>query len=228
MKVMKEAKKLNDKAMREVLFDYYESTNERLRFFEELCIGKSRADAILVWCNKIIGFEIKSDRDNLLRLEDQMKDYTRFCDECYIVTGDKHLEEIPLVVPEFYGIIRIYLDEEDKPVLDIIRNATKDPKESKRRKIKHQMSLLWRDEIVRIAKNNKVRPISDKSKPKIAMMLADNMEYDDLRQAICEELMERDYELGLKKLNEMKAKMEQSKAKKKARKRAERLLAKGR
>ena len=192
---MKEAKKLNDKAMREVLFDYYEMTNERLRFFEELCIGKSRADAILVRENKIVGFEIKSDKDNLLRLEAQMKDYTRFCDECYIVTGDKHLEEIPLVVPEFYGIIRIYLDEEEQARLEVVREATKDPKESKRRKIKHQMSLLWRTEITRIAKANKVKPISKKSKPKIAMMLADNMEHDDLRRAICEELMERDYSL---------------------------------
>lgn len=192
---MKEAKKLNDKAMREVLFDYYEMTNERLRFFEELCIGKSRADAILVRENKIVGFEIKSDKDNLLRLEAQMKDYTRFCDECYIVTGDKHLEEIPLVVPEFYGIIRIYLDEEEQARLEVVREATKDPKESKRRKIKHQMSLLWRTEITRIAKANKVKPISKKSKPKIAMMLADNMEYDELRRAVCEELMERDYSL---------------------------------
>ena len=192
---MKEAKKLNDKAMREVLFDYYEMTNERLRFFEELCIGKSRADAILVRENKIVGFEIKSDKDNLLRLEAQMKDYTRFCDECYIVTGDKHLEEIPLVVPEFYGIIRIYLDEEEQARLEVVREATKDPKESKRRKIKHQMSLLWRTEITRIAKSNKVKPISKKSKPKIAVMLADNMEYDELRRAVCEELMERDYSL---------------------------------
>ena len=192
---MKEVKKLNDKAMREVLFDYYELTNEKLRFFEELCIGKSRADAILVQENKITGFEIKSDKDNLLRLEDQMKDYTRFCDECYIVTGDKHLEEIPLVVPEFYGIIRIYLDEDDKVKLEVIREAGKDPNESKRRKIKHQMSLLWRDEITRIAKANKIKPISNKSKPKIAMMLADNMEYDELRRAVCEELMERDYSL---------------------------------
>jgi len=192
---MKEAKKLNDKAMREVLFDYYEMTNERLRFFEELCIGKSRADAILVRENKIVGFEIKSDKDNLLRLEAQMKDYTRFCDECYIVTGDKHLEEIPLVVPEFYGIIRIYLDEDEQARLEVVREAAKDPKESKRRKIKHQMSLLWRTEITRIAKANKVKPISKKSKPKIAMMLADNMEYDELRRAICEELMERDYSL---------------------------------
>lgn len=225
---MKEAKKLNDKAMREVLFDYYEMTNEKLRFFEELCIGKSRADAILVRENKIVGFEIKSDKDNLLRLEDQMKDYTRFCDECYIVTGDKHLEEIPLVVPEFYGIIRIYLDEAEQTRLEVIREATKDPKESKRRKIKHQMSLLWRDEITRIAKANKVKPISNKSKPKIAMMLADNMEYDALRRAICEELMERDYVEGLKKLQEMKDRIEESKTRKKAKKKAERAMARGR
>ena len=81
---------------------------------------------------------------------------------------------------------RIYLDEEEQARLEVVREATKDPKESKRRKIKHQMSLLWRTEITRIAKSNKVKPISKKSKPKIAVMLADNMEYDELRRAVCE------------------------------------------
>ncbi|MBQ9764585.1 MAG: MmcB family DNA repair protein [Lachnospiraceae bacterium] len=192
---MKEAKKLSDKDMREILFDYYEMTNERLRFFEELCIGKSRADAILVKEDRIIGFEIKSDKDNLLRLETQMKDYTRFCDECYIVTGDKHVNELPEVIPDFYGIIKIYRDDSDELAIEVVREATKDPKESKRRKIKHQMALLWRSEITRIAKANNVKPISKKSKPKIAMMLADAMEYDELRRAICDELIERDYSI---------------------------------
>lgn len=190
---MKSALKLNDKEMREILFDYYESQNKRLRFFEELCIGKSRADAILVCDDKIIGYEIKSDKDNLDRLEGQMKDYTRFCNECYIVTGSMHAERILETVPEFYGIIKIYMDNDKNRHLEIVRESGKDPKESKKRKIKHQLSLLWRSEITRIAKANKVKPISKKSKTKIAAMLADQMDYDILRKAVCEELMERDY-----------------------------------
>ncbi len=196
---MRDSDKLNDKDMREVLFDYYESTNERLRFFEELCIAKSRADAILVRENCLIGFEIKSDRDSLERLESQVKNYSKFCNLCYIVTGNKHIDKITEHVPEFYGIIKICYDEDKKLCLEIEREAQRNPKEVLKRKIKHQLSLLWRPEIVRIAKANKVKPISKKSKPKIATMLVEQVSFDVLQKAICEALMERDYTIYLEK-----------------------------
>mgnify|MGYP003293590024 FL=1 len=196
---MREADKLNDKEMREVLFDYYESTNERLRIFEELCIAKSRADAILVRENCLIGFEIKSDRDSLERLESQVKNYSKFCNLCYIVTGNKHIDKITEYVPETYGIIKIFYDENKKLSLEIVREATRKPKEALKRKLKHQLSLLWRPEIVSIAKANKVKPISGKSKPKIATMLVEQVPFDILQGAICEALMERDYSIYLEK-----------------------------
>lgn len=196
---MQDSDKLNDKEMRDVLFDYYESTNERLRFFEELCIAKSRADAILVRENKLIGFEIKSDRDSLERLEGQIKNYSKFCNLCYVVTGNKHINKMTEHVPEFYGIIKISYDEDKKLCLEIVREAQKNPKEVLKRKLKHQLSLLWRPEIVSIAKANKVKPISGKSKPKIATMLVEQVPFDILQRAICEALMERDYTIYLEK-----------------------------
>lgn len=196
---MHEADKLNDKEMREVLFDYYESTNERLRIFEELCIAKSRADAILVRENCLVGFEIKSDRDSLERLESQVKNYSKFCNFCYIVTGNKHIDKITEHVPEFYGIIKIYYGEDKRLCLEIAREAQRNPKEVLKRKLKHQLSLLWRQEIVSIAKANKVKPISRKSKPKIATMLVEQVPFDILQRAICEALMERDYTIYLEK-----------------------------
>lgn len=194
---MKDSDKLNDKEMREVLFDYYESTNERLRFFEELNIAKSRADAILVRENCLIGFEIKSDRDSLERLEGQVKNYSKFCNLCYVVTGNKHINKMTEHVPEFYGIIKINYDDDKKLCMEIVREAQKNPKEVLKRKLKHQLSLLWRPEIVHIAKINKVKPISGKSKPKIAAMLIEQVPFNILQKAICEELMERDYEMYL-------------------------------
>lgn len=199
---MKDSDKLNDKEMREILFDYYESTNERLRFFEELCIAKSRADAILVREDCLIGFEIKSDRDSLERLEGQVKNYSKFCNLCYIVTGNKHIDKIHEHVPEAYGIIKIFYDEDKKLSLEIVREATRKPKEALKRKLKHQLSLLWRPEIVSIAKAHKVKPISGKSKPKIATMLVEQVPFDILQRDICEALMERDYSIYLEKEDE--------------------------
>ena len=87
---MESRKKLKDEQMRSVLFEYYESKGKRLRFFEEFCIGrKTRTDALLVTESEIIGFEFKSDKDNLNRLERQIHDYERVCDRNYLVTGLK-------------------------------------------------------------------------------------------------------------------------------------------
>ena len=74
--------------MRSILFEYYESKGERLRFFEEFRLGrKPRADALLITEEEVIGIEFKSDKDNLNRLEHQVHDYERFCDRNYLVTG---------------------------------------------------------------------------------------------------------------------------------------------
>ena len=97
---MKSSKKLKDAQMRSILFEYYEARGIRQRFFEEFCFGhKTRADALLVTEQELIGFEFKSDKDTLDRLERQVHDYERFCDRNYLVTGQKFKEKAPEEVP---------------------------------------------------------------------------------------------------------------------------------
>ena len=55
---------MNDKEMREPLFNYLENTQEKLRIFEELAIRKSIADVVVVKENTLTGIEIKSDCDS--------------------------------------------------------------------------------------------------------------------------------------------------------------------
>jgi hypothetical protein len=53
---------------------------------------------------KIIGFEIKTNRDNYKRLYDQINSYLSICDEVYLVIEDK---KIPKDLPFYVGIIRV-------------------------------------------------------------------------------------------------------------------------
>ena len=69
---------MNDKEMREPLFNYLENTQEKLRIFEELAIRKSIADVVVVKENTLTGIEIKSDCDTYARLATQIKDYDHF------------------------------------------------------------------------------------------------------------------------------------------------------
>lgn len=179
---------LNDKEIREILFDYYESMGKRLRFFEELNIGKSRADAILVLADKLIGFEIKSDVDSLERLPGQIKNYTNYCNENYLVVGTFFLDKAQQILPDTWGIYSCQ-QTEDNCSLVCVREAQPNPKV----KIKNQLSLLWRNELIHIVKKYKLGGVTKRNRKKLAELIMEKLEEPVILHEMCEELMEREY-----------------------------------
>ena len=188
---MKSSKKLKDEQMRSILFEYYEEKGKRLRFFEEFRLGrKTRADALLVTENEMIGFEFKSDKDTLNRLEHQIHDYERFCDRNYLVTGQKYREKAPEEIPEHWGIYVVYLNEEDTLQLECIRKAQPN---SKRMRLHNQLRLLWRSELIPIVRKYKLGGVTAKNKLELVRTLEHNLSKDIQRQELLEALIERDY-----------------------------------
>lgn len=192
---MKEEDKLRDPDMREILFETYENTGERLRIFEELVIGKSRADAILVKEDEILGFEIKSDKDSLVRLTTQVKNYERFCDKCYIVTGVHYIDKIENAVPEHWGIYDIAKDEEGNLHIEMFREAERNPKERPTTKLKNQMNLLWRSELIRIVKTYKMGGVTKRNKKQLRDLIIEKMGKEEAKRLACDALIERDYSI---------------------------------
>lgn len=188
---MESRKKLKDEQMRSILFEYYESKGQRLRFFEEFCFGrKTRADALLVTEKEMIGFEFKSDKDNLNRLEHQVRDYERFCDRNYLVTGQKYKEKAPEEIPEHWGIYCVYLDDDETLRLQRIRKALPN---SKRMRLHNQLRLLWRSELIPIIRKYKLGGVSDKNKLTLVRTMEQQLSKDILRHELLEALIERDY-----------------------------------
>lgn len=192
---MKDEDMLYDPDMREILFETYESSGQRLRIFEELVIGKSRADAIMVTEQEILGFEIKSDKDSLVRLEKQVKNYERFCDKCYIVTGVHYIDKIETAVPEHWGIYDIAKDEEGHLHIEMFREAKRNPKERPTIKLKNQMSLLWRMELAKIVKGNKLGGVTTRNKRELRELIIEKMGKEVAKSLTCETLIERDYSI---------------------------------
>lgn len=65
--------------------------------------GSARVDVAIV--NGLIdGFEIKSDRDNLDRLERQAMLYGQIADRMTLVVGERHYDEAATLVPEWWGV----------------------------------------------------------------------------------------------------------------------------
>lgn len=192
---MKEEEKLRDPDMREILFETYENTGERLRIFEELVIGKSRADVILVKENEILGFEIKSDKDNLIRLTTQVKNYERFCDKCYIVTGVHYIDKIEESVPKHWGVYDIAKDENGNLHIEMFREANRNPKERPTTKLKNQMNLLWRSELIKIVKTYKLGGVTKRNKRQLRDLIIEKMGKEEAKRMTYDALIERDYSI---------------------------------
>ncbi|WP_343464897.1 sce7726 family protein [Pantoea sp.] len=72
--------------------------------------NRRRCDLLVVSSNEIIGIEIKSDIDNLDKLEEQLDSYYKCFNKVYVACGQKHYASIKKLDGDF-GIIYITRDE---------------------------------------------------------------------------------------------------------------------
>ena len=191
---MKSSLKLKDADMREIVFSHYEDSSSKLRIMEEFCIGKTRTDAFMITEDEIIGIEFKSDKDNLDRLARQIKDYNRFCDKNYLVIGRHFLEKqdsLHEILPEYWGIYSVILEEDGTKKLELVREASANPK----CRLKNQLRILWRNELIHLIKSNNLGGVTAYNKKELGDRLFKNIDRVKLKQLICSELLERDYSI---------------------------------
>lgn len=181
---------LYDKDIRDPLFDFLEERYGKIRIIEEKTMGRSRADAVMVTPELIVGIEIKSDADTYARLSRQVKDYDLYFDCNYVVTGSTHAAHVHEHVPQWWGIISVELWT-DKVDFYVVREAERNPKVIPERKI----SILWRPELSHIQEMNGMAKYRDKSKKFVQNKILEKVPEEILQRQICQELFERDYTL---------------------------------
>lgn len=72
----------------------------------EFRVGQNIADCVLI--NGVSTcYEIKTDYDSLLRLEEQLESYSRLFDKVYVVADEKFIDDVCNVVPEHVGVIKL-------------------------------------------------------------------------------------------------------------------------
>jgi hypothetical protein len=113
--------------------------------------GKCRAD-IAVVNGHLIGYEIKSNKDSLRRLDEQVKSYNAVFDKVSIVIGDRYINSIQKHIPEWWGVIVSTKGPRDAVNFDLIReaqiNTNTDPISI--------AQLLWRNEAEEILHQKKL------------------------------------------------------------------------
>lgn len=106
-----------------------------------LCLGATRVDVAVV-NGHLHGYEIKSERDTLARLDGQVQLYGQVLDYATIVASPKHLERVAELVPSWWGLLAATEKRDGDIRLREVRrarkNTTPDPLSI--------AQLLWRDE----------------------------------------------------------------------------------
>lgn len=136
---------LGDSEIRSVLrsqLSQKHACKSRTVFIEELglCRGQVRVDLSVV--NGLLhGYEIKSDRDSLRRLNGQIELYGKVFDRATLVVGERHLAEALDSVPEWWGVLLARRSAKGLQ-LKAMRAARSNPKKDPRALVE----LLWLDD----------------------------------------------------------------------------------
>lgn len=92
---------------------------------------------------KLVGYEIKSDRDNLDRLPRQLAIYNQIFDRVTVVCGPKHETKLLTYLPAHCGLMVTQKIGADSPCLRTVREAT----QNNGRDAYMVASMLWYDEV---------------------------------------------------------------------------------
>ena len=149
--------------------------------------GKCRAD-IAVINGHFVGYEIKSNKDSLRRLERQVNSYNSVFDRASIIVGNHYVDSISDYIPEWWGIIVTKRGKRGAIGFDMIRK----PQTNKYIDPVCVAQLLWRNEVSEILSKKEMSPKSLR-KPRAVLYehLANMLTICELRKTVRDYLKKR-------------------------------------
>ncbi|WP_179445090.1 sce7726 family protein [Naumannella cuiyingiana] len=135
----------------------------------------------------LTGYELKSARDSLVRLERQVWSYGRVMDYITIVTTSGHMRRALEIVPSWWGIISA-APSRDEICLNRARKARRNPHVN----TTSLAGLLWRDEALQVLTRHGIDSgVRTKSRAEICQRLATEMTLAQLRQEVTTKIRAR-------------------------------------
>ncbi len=149
--------------------------------------GYCRIDLAVV-NGSLHGFEIKSDRDTLSRLERQADTYNKVLDFVTLVVGERHTERASRIVPPWWGIKCAEICEQGKLQILDLRKPSENPSVDKLSVAK----LLWREEgLALLEELGAADGFSSKPRRFVYSRLTEVVEINQLRSYIRDKLRSR-------------------------------------
>ncbi len=182
-------KQINDREIRDKLLENLRSDKNNIKIINELDLHGAVVDIAAIDKKYFRGYEIKSDRDNLLRLPIQMQVYDYVFDKITIVVGESKFLEVNKIVPNFWGIIVAH-NMNDEIFLKEIRK----PKFNEHISKNWLSRKLWKSDIVNILRaKNLYKGKSKYDRGDLLNILMGNMGLNELRYYIRNILIKRAY-----------------------------------
>lgn len=143
-----------------------------------VCQGAARVDVAVI-NGRMHGYEIKSAKDNLNRLPQQIEYYSSVFDRVTLVVSDNHMEEAISLIPGWWGVKKATMGPRGGIRLREIRRCKSNPSADPY----SIAQLLWKDEAldalsrIGLAKGLKSKPRSAAWKA-----LSESLPIDELRE----------------------------------------------
>jgi len=140
-----------------------------------LCQGDARID-IAVVNGALNGYEIKSERDTLSRLPQQVLYFSRVFDSITIVANQKHVKNIKRLVPRWWGVQEVVPDKSQ--IRFEIHLAAKQNRNISPLAL---AQLLWREEALSILESKGIdKGLRSKPRPQLWQALVENLPVSQL------------------------------------------------
>jgi hypothetical protein len=184
--------KMEEIDIRKKLISRLASSNiaKRGRIVEELglCQGLGRIDVAII-NGHFIGYEIKSEKDTLKRLNSQIPTYQKIFDKVTLVTTVRHYKEAEVQIPSNWGIM-LAVETKNSIKLNTVRPATCNDKYDPSSIVK----LLWKDESKDLLKQFGVTSgLSKLDRDSLWMKVLEVVPHCDLKQCVSNAILTREY-----------------------------------
>ncbi|KJH62099.1 sce7726 family protein [Acinetobacter calcoaceticus] len=149
--------------------------------------GRNRVD-IAVFDSCIHGYEIKSSKDNLLRLQNQLAQYSKSLQKVTFVVAENHYEDVRIYTPDWCGLILAKKGPRGGMSLRSIRRAKLNPHVD----FFSLAHILWKSEAIDLLYHNGVtEKLEHKTRKELYQQLSLVMSVQQLALEIKVKLLKR-------------------------------------
>lgn len=168
-------------ALRQRLMRNHENDVEKALIVDELpvCLQSVRADLAVV-NGRFSGYEIKSDRDTLRRLERQQNAYSKVFDFATVVAASKHVDVLRTMIPDWWGITEV---TEHGGTINFA--PLQSPRQNPNVCPLSMAQFLWRSEALDVLRERGLeRGLSRKPRRELWEMIAEIVPINELRDMV--------------------------------------------